>query len=362
VKIRRRGANSKCNQKSIDVSKPCRLRSGPMRSGADAVGILTVGLCALWLGACGGGSSKGGTGGGVAGAGTGGQGGIGGGAAGTAGASAGMAGAAGEGGHAGAGGIAGAGVGIGGTDAGVANLSTDGGGDANADGGLGCVPPPTGLVAWYPGEGNANDVVGGNNGTFSGGYAAGEVGDAFSISSTKYVTVPDNPALNPEYISVEVWVRRDATSGVADPIVKKASEGTSQVHGYSLEFGNGGSTSALEVLFAVYTGGAATGAGAPAGWQATPGKVVANGSWAHVVGVYDGAKAELFVNGTSAGSVAATGPIVASGNSLDFGRDPGNVTSRAFQGLVDEVSIYNRPLSATEIVTLYDAGKGGKCH
>ncbi|MGO8927272.1 MAG: hypothetical protein ACLQU3_10325, partial [Limisphaerales bacterium] len=46
-----------------------------------------------------------------------------------------------------------------------------------------CVPPPEGLVSWWPGEGNANDIVGTNNGTLSGGvtFTNGEVGLAFNF-------------------------------------------------------------------------------------------------------------------------------------------------------------------------------------
>ena len=47
-----------------------------------------------------------------------------------------------------------------------------------------CVPPPAGLVAWFPGEGNANDVLGVSNGTLQGGatFATGKVGQAFSLN------------------------------------------------------------------------------------------------------------------------------------------------------------------------------------
>jgi hypothetical protein len=47
-----------------------------------------------------------------------------------------------------------------------------------------CVPPPPGLVAWWPGEGNANDILGGSNLTMQNGAAAsmrGLVGNAFSF-------------------------------------------------------------------------------------------------------------------------------------------------------------------------------------
>ena len=61
-----------------------------------------------------------------------------------------------------------------------------------------CVSPPPGLVAWWPGEGNANDIAGNNNGTpYNGvGFASGEVGEAFMFNGTNsYVEVPDSPAL-----------------------------------------------------------------------------------------------------------------------------------------------------------------------
>src|SRR5213080_193555 len=45
-----------------------------------------------------------------------------------------------------------------------------------------CIPPPAGVVAWYPGDGNASDTQG-HNGTLQGGatFTAGKVGQAFSL-------------------------------------------------------------------------------------------------------------------------------------------------------------------------------------
>ena len=46
-----------------------------------------------------------------------------------------------------------------------------------------CVQPPSGLVSWWPGDGNANDIADGNNGTLMGGatFASGKVGQAFLL-------------------------------------------------------------------------------------------------------------------------------------------------------------------------------------
>src|SRR5690349_21751738 len=40
-----------------------------------------------------------------------------------------------------------------------------------------CLPPPPGLVAWWPGEGDAKDLIGANDGTLQGGALANAVGE-----------------------------------------------------------------------------------------------------------------------------------------------------------------------------------------
>lgn len=77
-----------------------------------------------------------------------------------------------------------------------------------------CTPPPSGLVAWYPGEGNANDIRGGNNGALQGGagFVLGKVGQAFSLNGTaaQYVSVPASSSLDvgasANGLTVEGWI------------------------------------------------------------------------------------------------------------------------------------------------------------
>ena len=50
-----------------------------------------------------------------------------------------------------------------------------------------CVAPPSGILAWWPGEGSANDIAGANAGTLWNGATAtapGLVGSAFGFEST----------------------------------------------------------------------------------------------------------------------------------------------------------------------------------
>ena len=60
------------------------------------------------------------------------------------------------------------------------DLDVDGVGDA-CD--TECAPPASNLVSWWPGEGDASDIQGPNDGTLQNGvaFATGRVGQAFSM-------------------------------------------------------------------------------------------------------------------------------------------------------------------------------------
>src|SRR5262249_60170423 len=73
-----------------------------------------------------------------------------------------------------------------------------------------CVTPPPNMVSWWPGDGNANDIQDGNNGTLQGGatFAAGKVAQAFSFDGVNgSVTVPDSANLDiTGPLTIDVWV------------------------------------------------------------------------------------------------------------------------------------------------------------
>ena len=71
------------------------------------------------------------------------------------------------------------------------------------------------------------------------------------------------------------------------------------------------------------------------------------GAWAHLATTYDGATQRLYVNGVEVASFAQSGPLKASASALRIGGN--NVWGEFFDGLIDEVRVYNRALSAAEI-------------
>lgn len=77
-----------------------------------------------------------------------------------------------------------------------------------------CVPPPAGLVSWWPGEGDARDVVGGNDGTLQGGvsFTPGKVGQTFvfdGIDAFVHVGNPENLKVSTG-ITLAAWVNPHA--------------------------------------------------------------------------------------------------------------------------------------------------------
>ncbi len=75
-----------------------------------------------------------------------------------------------------------------------------------------------------------------------------------------------------------------------------------------------------------------------------------NGTWAHLVVVYDGINMKIYFNGAPDGSIAGPASILTNTDNLEIG---GPDAAEYFSGSFDEVRIYNRALNAKEIMKLY---------
>jgi len=199
-----------------------------------------------------------------------------------------------------------------------------------------------GLVAAYPFDEGAgttvSDVSGnGNNGTNNNATWAtsGKYGNALTFDGTSaLVTVKNSPSLQLNTaMTLEAWVNPSMVSSVYRDVIYKGNDN------YYLE----GTT---------VTGSGVPGVGGTFG--AAHNDVVLFGpvaltlnTWTHLAATYDGTTARLYINGTQAASQAQTGAIATSTKSLQIGGD--SIYGQFFQGTIDEVRIYNRALSASEI-------------
>jgi hypothetical protein len=72
-------------------------------------------------------------------------------------------------------------------------------------------------------------------------------------------------------------------------------------------------------------------------------------TWTHLAITYDGSSQRLYINGVEVANRAQSGTIATSAEVLRIGGN--SVWGEYFQGRIDEVRIYNRALSASQIQT-----------
>lgn len=70
-------------------------------------------------------------------------------------------------------------------------------------------------------------------------------------------------------------------------------------------------------------------------------------TWTHLAATCNGATLRLYVNGVQVSSIAKTGNLLTSTNPLQIDSD--SFYGQYFAGTLDEIRVYNRALSASEI-------------
>jgi Concanavalin A-like lectin/glucanases superfamily/Bacterial Ig domain len=197
---------------------------------------------------------------------------------------------------------------------------------------------PAGLVAAY-GFDESGTAVGdasgsGNNGTISGATrtAAGKYGGALSFDGVNdSVSIADSASLDlTTGMTLEAWVQPTATNDWRTVLLKERSGG----FGYALY---GGTDTNRPGAFAEI-GSEREARGTAA---------LAVNAWTHLAATYDGAQLRLYVNGAQAASLAVSGSMTTTTGALKIGGNA--VWGEWFKGLIDEVRVYSRALTAAEI-------------
>jgi glucose/arabinose dehydrogenase/PKD repeat protein len=206
-----------------------------------------------------------------------------------------------------------------------------------------------GLMAAYgfnEGSGTtAADLTANNNaGAVSGAaWVDGKVGKGLSFDGVNdIVTVTDSSSLDlTTAMTIEMWVNPRTLSGWRTLILKERPS--------NIAYGMYANTGTNRPNGEVFTS---------AGWSESQGAAqLALNQWTHVAVTYDGAALRYFVNGVQAGTRAVTGAILVSANPLRIG---GNlVWGEYYDGIIDELRIYNRALTAAEIQTDMNTAVGG---
>jgi hypothetical protein len=165
-------------------------------------------------------------------------------------------------------------------------------------------------------------------------WATGKYGKALNFLGNSWVTVNDSASLNmTTALTVEAWIYPTAPlDRWRDIVMKEKSGGASYYLAAGSEWGNA-------------VGGVVIGSERMVVGSVLP----ALNTWSHLATTYDGAYQRLYLNGNLIGSRAQTGTIPVAAGALRIGGN--SIWGEYFQGLIDEVRIYNRALTATEILS-----------
>ena len=222
-----------------------------------------------------------------------------------------------------------------------------------------CMDPRPGPVSWWPMDGSVDDIADGNIPSMECdlSFVAAKVGSGVSFGEVGFIDIPHAENLANQEFTIDAWVRPDGPGPTNDPfgsvIVSKAIT----------------ATDASAVLL----------------WRATDSKflflfgnisselVISTnqfnaGQFYHVAATYDGTTFKLYVDGSLQGEFTSSMTIAYDpsftwtiGNNPSQFRPPAFNFPRTWNGVIDEVDIFNRALADSEIQAIVIAGSAGKC-
>ncbi len=174
--------------------------------------------------------------------------------------------------------------------------------------------------------------------------AAGAQGGALSIEEKGYVSAPRSASIDSvaTQLTVAAWMYLDAAvTTYATAISRQIGTTFGQHYHLSVNAQN------QAILFITTPASGQVVLGGPMNFPQQ--------TWVHLAGTYDGSRARLYVEGVEVNNLAVSGPfasetdpVILSGNA----NGSAQAVTELVPGRLDEVVLYRRALSATEIVRI----------
>jgi hypothetical protein len=176
----------------------------------------------------------------------------------------------------------------------------------------------------------------GNNGTGAGSIArtaSGKFGGAIYVIDGGSITVPDAASLDlTTGMTIEAWVNPDEATAYQAVVLKETAKGGAW--GLYAFVDGSGPGSVIEV---------------GRDYVANAGPNLALHTWTHLATTYDGATLRLYRDGALVAQRSVSGSMATSSGPLKIGGNA--IWNEPFEGRIDDVRVYNRPLSASELAT-----------
>jgi len=204
-----------------------------------------------------------------------------------------------------------------------------------------------GLISYYNFENetatstNLIDVVRGkHNGTLTAGdnnaWIAGLIGEGFDFTGNDYFTINDNVDFDDINLTISIWAKPDSSAdiwllnkwaGVGDRLTIYLPSASDKWYGF-IKSVNIGSDNIASI-----------------------------GNWNHIVLTYNGTKFAMYINGVIQTTIQPETGTFSNAANWYIGWENTEAEAK-FEGIIDELGIWNRSLSVTEIENLYNAGAG----
>ena len=211
--------------------------------------------------------------------------------------------------------------------------------------------PTNGLVGYWPFNGNANDESGnGFNGSVSGATLTndrfGNANKAYSFNGNNFIGIAHNNAFNMQQGTWSVWVKKNAASSGNGMYIFGKRDNSQHHITFNEYLGNGNGS--IGWASGQATGGAGN-------------SIV--GGWHMLTIAYDQSIStnnfKYYFDGIQVG-ISTIQPFSFVNGDIRFGIEVNNSYWQAFNGLIDEGIIYNRILTNSEILQLYNGCTGNE--
>ena len=221
-----------------------------------------------------------------------------------------------------------------------------------------CAVLPSGITGWWTGNGSYTDTLNAQRVGIPYGeasFAEAYTGQGFNFDGMgDRIVLSGTENLNPtQEFTIETWLFLRQPISYAGVVTKGNLSTFEESYGLFI-YGSSGKLSFI-----------VNGYGNSIGRTILVGPTVPLNTWVHAVATFSGTTMKIYMDGYLRITKEHLMGIAPSLQPIQIGMyekssDPASTSG--FNGLIDEVGIYNRALSDQEVFDLYNAGKLGKCY
>lgn len=208
----------------------------------------------------------------------------------------------------------------------------------------------TDILAYWKLDSNANDSVGARNGTLENAplNVACKINNGYQFDGTNQdIKIPHDAGLNLSTFSF--WVNPAELNRFQIPFSKG---------GYSDPPGPPEQMNYRVILGSVSNRWSFDLNTSDGSFACESDNTAVIGRWDHIVGTFDGSDMIIYHNGTLKHTTPVTGIIQFTNYDLFFARRGGNTASCFLNGKLDEIGLWTRALTGSEVTDLYNGGSG----